>query len=62
MLKLGAGAKINLIWMLVTAFWVCFIMTSSKTVQIYELLSVLAEKQYLKSLNSSVACVRTAVH
>lgn len=44
---LQAAAKTNLMWMLVTAFWGCFIMTSSKTVRIYELLSVLAEKKII---------------
>lgn len=52
MLVLRAAAKTNPIWMLVAAFWGRFIMTSSKTVRIYELLPVLAEKDYGKSLVS----------
>lgn len=50
MLMLGAVAKTNLIGMLVTVFWVCFVMTFSKTVRIYELLLVLAGKACLESL------------
>jgi len=45
-----------------SAFWVCFVMSSSKTVQIYELFSALAGKDYLKNLNFSVACVGTALY
>lgn len=50
MLMLRSAAKTDVIWMLVTAFWMCFGMTSSETVWILELLSVLAAKDYLKTL------------